>query len=38
MAEKLKGIEINEFKNCFKQWEKRFNRCIASDTEYFEGD
>ena len=22
MAEALKGIKIDEFKNCFKQWEK----------------
>ena len=38
MAEALKGIKINEFKNCFEQWEKTLNRCIASDGEYFEAD
>ena len=38
MAEALKGIKINEFKNCFEQWKKRLNRCTASNGEYFEGD
>ena len=37
-AEALKGIKINEFKNCFEQWEKYLNRCIAWNGEYFEGD
>ena len=23
LAEELKGIKINEFKNCFEQWKKR---------------
>ena len=35
MAEALKGIKINEFKNCFEQW-KSLNRCIASNRGYFE--
>ena len=38
MSEALKGIKINESKSCFEQWEKHFNRCIASSGEYFEGD
>ena len=37
-AEALKGVKINEFKNCFEQWKKRLDRCIASNGEYFEGD
>ena len=36
MAEELKGIKIDEFKNCYEQWKKC--RCIASNVEYFEGD
>ena len=31
LAEALKGIKINEFKNCFEQWKKGLNRCIASN-------
>ena len=37
MAEALKGIKIDEFKNCFEQW-KRHQYSIASKGEYFEGD
>ena len=38
MTEALKGIKIDEFKNCFKQVEKCLSSCIASNGEYFEGD
>ena len=31
MAEALKGIKIDMFKNCFGQWEKSLNRHVASD-------
>ena len=37
-AEAVKGIKIDEFKNCFLQWKKCLDRCIASNGEYFEGD
>ena len=37
MAEALKGIKMDEFKNCFRQWNKRLDKCIASNGEYFEG-
>ena len=37
-AEAPTGIKIDEFKNCFEQWKKRVNRCIASNGGYFEGD
>ena len=30
-ADSLRGIKINEFKNCFEQWRKRLSRCIASN-------
>ena len=38
MAEALKGIKIDKFKNCSEQWKKHLNRGIASDVEHFEGD
>ena len=38
MAEALKGIKINKFKNYFEQWKKGLDRCTASNGEYFEGD
>ena len=34
IAEALKGIKINKFKNCFEQWKKRLDRCIVSNEEY----
>lgn len=38
MVEALNDIKINEFKNCFEQWKKPLDRCIASNGECFEGD
>ena len=33
-----KSIKLDEFKNCFEQWKKSLDKCIASNGEYFEGD
>ena len=38
MAETLKSIKINNFKNYFEWWKKHPNGCIASNGEYLEGD
>ena len=38
MAEALKGIKFDEFKNCFEQWKKCLDRYIASHGEYSESD
>ena len=38
MAEALKDIKIEEFKNCSEQWKRHLDSCIASNGEYFEGD
>ena len=37
MAEALKGIKIDKFKNCFEQWKNCLDRCIASNGQYLEG-
>jgi hypothetical protein len=34
----LKDIWQNQFQNCFEGLIRRWNRCIASQGEYFEGD
>jgi len=34
----LKAIPQNQLENCFKGRTRRWNRCIASQEEYFEGD
>ena len=38
MTEALKAITLQEFQNCFEQWKKRWDKCIDSQGEYFEGD
>jgi len=37
-TEVLKAITLQEFQNCFEQWEKLWDKCIDSQGEYFEGD
>jgi len=37
-TEALKAITLQEFQNCFEQWKKRWDKCIDSQGEYFEGD
>ena len=37
-TETLKAITLQEFQNCFEQWKKRWDNCIDSQGEYFEGD
>jgi hypothetical protein len=37
-TEALKAITLQEFQNCFEQWKKRWDKCIASQGEYFEGN
>jgi len=37
-TEPLNAITLQEFHNCFEQWKKRWDKCIDSQGEYFEGD
>jgi hypothetical protein len=36
--EALNNIMLQQFQRCFTQWEKRLDKCITSNGEYFEGD
>jgi len=36
--EALNNIKLQHFQRCFTQWEKRLDKCIASNGEYFDGD
>jgi hypothetical protein len=36
--EVLNNISTEEFHKCFQQWEKRWDKCVESKGEYFEGD
>jgi transposase len=37
IAEDLRAIPKNAFQDCFRKWEKRWERCMNSQGEYFEG-
>jgi hypothetical protein len=32
------SIPVEDFRKCFQQWQRRWDRCIQSQGEYFEGD
>jgi hypothetical protein len=34
----LGSISVEAFRQCFQQWERRWDRCIQSQGEYLEGD
>ncbi|GFU94841.1 putative transposase [Trichonephila clavipes] len=34
----LEAIPISEFHQCYEEWKKRLQRCVASEGSYFEGD
>jgi hypothetical protein len=35
---RLKGLTKDDFQNCFKKWQERWYKCVASQRDYFEGD
>jgi len=37
-TEALKAVTLQEFQNCFEQLKKRWDKCIDSQGEYFQGD
>ncbi len=34
----LKALTVEEFQDCFQQWERRWAKCIELKGNYFEGD
>ena len=34
----LRGILENDFQDCFRQWQHRLTKFVASRGDYFEGD
>ncbi|GFT35545.1 hypothetical protein TNCV_2054651, partial [Trichonephila clavipes] len=38
VTDQLKAIPISEFQQCYEEWKKRLQRCVASKSSYFEGD
>ncbi|GFV25624.1 putative transposase [Trichonephila clavipes] len=38
VTDQLKAIPISESHQCYEEWKKRLQRCVASEGSYFEGD
>ncbi|GFX97679.1 protein GVQW3 [Trichonephila clavipes] len=38
VTDQLKAVPISEFHQCYEEWKKRLQRCVASEGSYFEGD
>ncbi|GFX40039.1 putative transposase [Trichonephila clavipes] len=38
VTDQPKAIPISEFHQCYEEWKKRLQRCVASEGSYFEGD
>jgi hypothetical protein len=38
MTTRLKGLMKDDFQNCFKKLHEHWNKCVASQGDYFEGD
>jgi hypothetical protein len=36
--EVIDTLTFDNFQGCMKSWEKRWDRCIHAQGEYFEGD
>jgi len=34
----LKTLMKEDFKKCFRKWQERWDQCVRSKGEYFEGD
>ena len=34
----LNTLRENDFQECFKNWQRRWDRCQVSERDYFEGD
>ena len=34
----LNTLRENDFQECFKNWQRRWDRCQVSEGDYFEGD
>ena len=37
-ARQLMAIPKKDFANCFEKWKERWDKCVRSQGEYFEGD
>jgi hypothetical protein len=38
VTDELRTLAQNDFRDCYDQWEERWNYCVTSQGSYFEGD
>ena len=38
VTDQLRALLHEEFQHCYREWEQRLRRCVASQGNYFEGD
>jgi len=38
VTDQLKAIPVSDYQRCYKEWEQRLWRCVASQGNYFEGN
>ena len=38
VTDQLKALLHEDFQHCYREWEERLWRCVASQGNYFEGD
>jgi len=38
MTVQLNTLTKEDFQNCFRKWQERWDKCVRSEGEYFEGD
>jgi hypothetical protein len=34
----LQTLRNDDFQNCFRKWQERWDKCVRREVEYFEGD
>jgi sulfur transfer protein SufE len=38
MTDQVRALLHEDFQHCYREWEQRLRRCLASQVNYFEGD
>jgi hypothetical protein len=38
VTDQLRALPQEFFQHCYREWEQRLRRCVASEGNYFEGD
>ena len=38
VTDQLRALPHEDLQHCYREWEQRLRRCVASEGNYFEGD